>query len=275
MHVKNNEYRVFLIASLVVAFALTALRMVIILNNIEMESLNSAEGVYYLEGTPWTTVFAVMCVIVCAAYLIGAMVFTRGIASRLRTDSASVTFSSALACFVLASGAAYSIFDMLIISPGSYKPSYWAGIILSVIAAAYFLVTSKGAKSVSPNVYVILSIAPVVYVAVRMLYDFVEQSLTVTASSGSYHLAGLAVLMLFLSSEGRFTVGYKRKRLYVALGLIAAMLLLVYSLPALYLAAFWPISFNHTAVYCIVDIVGAIYIYCRLFSMRAAVPKAA
>jgi hypothetical protein len=73
--------------------------------------------------------------------------------------------------------------------------------------------------------------------------------------------------MMFLCCEGRFNVGYRRKQLYVSLGLIAAMLLTVYSIPALYLSLFWPLEFTDITIYCAADLVMALYIYCRMLSV--------
>ncbi|MBR6777244.1 MAG: hypothetical protein IKM27_05815 [Clostridia bacterium] len=262
-----KKYKAFILANLCAALAFAAARLLIIMNNIEVDSLENSDGLYYLEGTASPTVFVCFCIAAVIACLVGAMLLTGKVKFALNNECSSVAFASALIGFMLLTLAAYYLYR-IVFEHVKYSAGFIAVIVLTVLSAVYFLsVSSKRANKKLARVLPLLSMIPIVLTAARLLYDFVDRSLTVTASSYGYHLMGLASLMLFLCCEGRFLVGYRRKRVYVALGLITSLLLLIYSVPALYLSLFWPLKLTDVTVYCVADLIMTVYIYCRLLSM--------
>ncbi len=269
-----KKYKAFILTSLAVAVALAVARLMIIMNNIEVASLESSDGLYYLEGALSPVIFVCICLAAVLGFFAGAVMLGKRINFSFNGENPSVSFASALTGMMLLTLAMYYAYRM-VFEQAKYGWAFIAIIVLTVLAAVYFLVLSsnKARKTLRP-VIPLLSMVPVVLTAARLLFDFVDRSLTVTASSYGYHLMGLASLMLFLCCEGRFTVGYRRKRIYVALGLITGTLLLIYSLPALYLALFWPLKFTDVTVYCVADLIMTVYIFCRLLSATKEHEKA-
>lgn len=267
MSTNVKKYKAFILISLCAALAFAVARLIIIMNNIEVTSLENSHGLYYLEGTAAPTVFVCLCIAAAVICLIGAALFTGKIRFALDNECSSVAFASALMGFMLITLVMYYLYRILL-EKVKYNGGFIAVIVLTVLAAAYFLcISSKRAGKRLARVLPLFSMAPVVLTAARLLFDFVDRSLTVTASSYGYHLMGLACLMLFLCCEGRFLVGYRRKRIYVALGLVTGLLLLIYCIPALYLSLFWPLKLTDVTVYCVADLIMTVYIFCRLLSM--------
>lgn len=266
MSASVKKYKAFIFTSFAAAVALAVARLIIIMNNIEVASLENSDGLYYLEGTVAPAVFVCICLAAAIGFFAGAVILGGRIKFSFNGENPSVTFASALTGLMLVTLALYYAYRMLF-EKVQYNWAFSAIIVLTVLSAAYFLtVSSKRAGKRLRRIMPLFSMVPVVLTAARLLFDFVDRSLTVTASSYGYHLMGLVSLMLFLCCEGRFTVGYRRKRIYIALGLITGMLLLIYSLPALYLALFWPLKFTDVTVYCVADLIITVYIFCRLFS---------
>ncbi|MBE6539706.1 MAG: hypothetical protein E7674_03095 [Ruminococcaceae bacterium] len=266
-NIKN--YKIFVLVSLAASVCMAVGRLYVIMNNIEMQSLTSTEGLYYLEGTNAPLVFALFCIGLGILFFAGAVFFAGKIKNNPEKDSVLTTFASALLGMMLLTLVIYYVYTF-VFEKRVFNPWLLAVIILSVISAFYFLfISSRRAKARMPRVIPVLSVAPILLTAVRLLNDFMERSLTVNASSYVYHLLGLVLLMLFWCCEGRTTVGYRRKRMYVFLGLITIMLLLVYCIPALYLSLFWPIKFTDVTVFCMADLVAVLYIACRLVMLPA------
>ena len=264
---KIKRYNLFILTSFAATVALCVARLMLILNNIEMDSLENSAGLYYLDGSNAPVIFAVVCVVVGVLFVAGTVYFTKEITASEGIDSPSVHFTSAINGLTLAAITLYFSY-LLLFEKGSFSYELLAITLLTAISAAYFLlISSRRASKRFKTLVTVLSMVPAVLTAIRLLLDFIARSLTVSASSYSYHLVGLAFLMMFLCCEGRFNVGYRRKGLYVALGLITAMLLTVYSVPALYLSLFWPLEFTDVTIYCVADVVMALYIYCRLLSV--------
>ena len=266
----NNEkkYKIFISISLLVSLALAVARVVLIRNHIEMDSLENSDGWYYLEGTGAPLAFAITCVVLVVLFFAGSVLFAGKINGVFKSDRPFVVFSSALTGMMLFTLVIYYLYR-IIFEKQNYDYGFIVIILLTVLSAVYFMmISSRRTRERFAKLLPVFSMVPVLLTAVRLLYDFVARSLTVTASSYSYHLLGLAFLMLFLCCEGRYTVGYRRKRIYVALGLITNLLTLVYCVPALFLALFWPLHFTDITVYCMADLVLTIYIYCRMLSVE-------
>ena len=264
-NIKN--YKIFVLASLLASVGMAVGRLFVITNNIEMQSLASSEGLYYLEGTNAPFVFAVFCVVLGILFFAGSVFFAGRIKSNPEKDSVLTTFASALLGMMLLTQVIYYAYTV-VFEQKIFTPWFWAVIVLSAFSALYFLfISSRRLKKSMSRIIPVLSIAPILLTAVRLLNDFMERSLTVTASSYVYHLLGLVSLLLFWCCEGRTTVGCNRKRKYVFLGLVTCMLLLVYCVPALYLSLFWPIKFTNVTVFCMADLVAVLYIACRLVTL--------
>ncbi|MBO7737250.1 MAG: hypothetical protein J6S77_00940 [Clostridia bacterium] len=267
-NIKN--YKIFVFASLLASVCMAVARLYVIINNIEMQSLASSDGLYYLEGTNAPLVFAVFCIVLGALFFAGSLIFAGKLKNNPEKDSALTIFASALLGMMLLTQVIYYVYE-LVFEKKTINLWFGAVLVLSVVSALYFLsISSRRAKARLTRVLPVLSVAPVLLTAVRLLNDFMERSLTVTASSYVYHLLGLVFLMLFWCCEGRTTVGCRRKKLYVFLGLITIMLLLVYCVPALYLSLFWPIKFTNVTIFCMADIVAVLYIACRLVMLPAS-----
>ncbi len=277
MSASAKKYGIFLISTICVTVALAVARIIIIVNSIEVDdrSYQMANGLYYLDDNAASTIFVVACTLAALGFLVGAMGFTRGIKGIPNEDSPNFLFASALLGFMYLTMGVY-YFYRVVIMQAEYSTGFKLVVVLTFVTAAYFLTISSHRIRARLKRYIpLLSLLAVILTAARLLYDFIDRSLTVTASSYGYHLLGLAALMLFLCCEGRYIVGCRRKRLYVALGLIAAMLLAVYCIPALFLALFYPKQFTDVTLYCVADIITAIYIYTRLFSMVTEVAEPA
>lgn len=264
-----KKYKIFILSSLFASACMAVVRLFLVMDNIEMESLGT-NGLYYLEGSNAPTVFAVFCAVLALLFLAGALIFAGKIKSFPQKDNPSVNFASALSGMMLLTVVIYFAY-LFVLEKRAFTGWFIAVLLFSVVAAAYFLcISSRRAYKRAPKLIAVLSVAPIFLTAVRLLNDFILHSLTVTASSYVYHLMGLVSLLMFLCCEGKSTVGYRRKKTYVFWGLTACMLLLVYCVPALYLSLFWPIKFTDETVFCIVDVVMAAYIACRLISLPAS-----
>ncbi len=263
-----KKYNIFISVSLMASVCMAVARLFLVMDNIEMDSL-SKDGLYYLEGSNAPTVFAVFCAVFALLFLVGSAIFAGKIKSFPEKDNALVNFVSALLGMMLLTLVVY--YGYLFVFEKKRFSGWFIGVlVLAVVSAVYFLcISSRRARARLKRVIPVLSVAPILFTAVRLLNDFMERSLTVNASSYSYHLVGLASLLLFLCCEGRNTVGYRRKKMYAFLGLVTCMLVLTYSVPALYLSLFWPIKFTDVTVFCIADLVMTAYIACRLISLPA------
>lgn len=265
----EKKYKLFITASLLATLVLAFLRVVLIINNIEASSLENTDGLYYLEGTNAPMVFAIICVVFALLFFIGSVVFAGKLNGVFSSERPFVVFPSALTGMMCLTLVIYYVYRM-VFEKQKYGIGFLVIIFFTVLTGVYFLIiSSRRSRSKFSKLLPVFSMVPVLLTAIRLLYDFVARSLTVTASSYSYHLLGLASLMLFLCCEGRYFVGYRRKRIYVALGLITNMLILVYCVPALFLSLFWPFSFTDITVYCLADLVMVTYIYSRMYAVDA------
>jgi hypothetical protein len=103
---------------------------------------------------------------------------------------------------------------------------------------------------------------------VRLIYEFLECHDKQYFSSNEYHLVSLALILCFFCCSTRLHIYKKVGFWYKTFGLLAALSLLVYSIPEIYLCLFEPYYVDSKFVFCIVDSVMAFYVGAKLLSVK-------
>lgn len=253
-----------LLALFPIALILAALRILVIKCNIEQDDVDSA--VYFLKDNVFVTVFAVAFVVISVGFAVALALMAKGKKVRLNGISHIETIVSLFSGFFMFGTAIAAVF--LIISKSvSLEWHSLITLVLLVVSTVYFFYSGSNSKCVCrEKLMAVIAVAPILFTASRLLSDFISRSSMPFASSGAYHIVGLCVLTLFFLSEGKMLCGNGNPSLLFLFGVLSVFCLTVYSLPCLVLHGFWMLSFDLTTIFCVVDLVLAVYIGARLWN---------
>jgi hypothetical protein len=161
--------------------------------------------------------------------------------------------------------AGFFIYRSTLFSSPVTKLGYWV-IILMLFTGVYFAMDAVG--FIGEKLRPIFSIGAVFFCIVRLAYEFITLHEFQECSSNEYHLLGLAFLLLFFSCNARLHVYGKVGFWYKTFGLCAALTLLIYSIPEMYISLFEPYYVDSVFIFCVVDAVLAFYVLSKLLSVR-------
>lgn len=174
-----------------------------------------------------------------------ALFFTLAILSRsrfapvLRHGLLSVTFGASAAAFLLLASTALSIYYARFAPIADRVTDDNAVVSLltklfAILSAAYFLLASSWPSLPKrKSLHLLLSIAPILFCALRILNNFINNSTLPLAASGGYRILGMIAAMLFFLQEGKLLVGTKTASAYLVTGYAAVLLCAAYDLPLL------------------------------------------
>ncbi len=233
-----------------------------------MEKNNVECDTYYLpEGNVWVTVFSVASVLFA---LFAAVLALRSKKSAVVLDHKGSAGPASLILGFLLAGASI----IYAVSSDAAKTAGGGMMKLVILSAALSAVAFivLGFRSNSPETsksfLAVLTVFPIAFSALRLLADFIQTSATPLASSGAYHILGLASVLLYFLSEGKSYVSDSNTKTYFLYGYLSVFLLLVYAVPNFILHCFGVFMFDYSAAFSAVDIGIAIYVSARMMTAK-------
>ena len=269
----------------VISVVMAILRTLLVSVNLEKNSGNA--DIYYLPENFAVIAFAVASAILLLAFLVSAFKFGR---KTVEFDDASIASSvgSLIASFALiGTTIAYSfVFDARQKDPGffangihgrdmvdSQEPSVLEIFVIAfaVASALKFLligIRNHRIAKLKPSSVSILTLFPIIFSALRLLYDFIETSAIPFASSNAYHMVSLIAVLLFFLTEGKAYVSESKAVLPDFYGYTAIFMLSVFAIPNFILHVFGTLTFDIDAAFSIADIGIAVYVITKLYSSK-------
>ncbi len=248
---------------LIVAAVLSVLRTVIVTYGME-KNIYETET-YYLSDSILNDIFTVIFVSAILVFLFIAVKAGRGCRFEFDLKNSSVSGASCMLGFFMF-GAAF-IYGYNIIFGNKAATNIEIVIaVFSVLSGISFLLYAL--RICSKKVFAFFALMPMILAAVRLLGDFIRTSATPLASSGAYHISGLAFALLYFYCEGKAFVNGGSAAVYLTMGYFSVLFLAVYSVPNLILHCFGAFIFDHYAMFSAVDLVAAGYIAARMSSVN-------
>lgn len=247
---------------------LAAFRTVILTYNMEKNIYEN--DTYYLPDNFIVNAFSVITV----AFLLffGAMAFATGRKKRFELEQkvTSVSTASCLLAFVIIGAVIVYVFSCV---SSKELPSNVGLIILvfSVLSAVSFLIT--GLRQCNKKTLALTALFPIFLSVFRLLGDFIRTSSAPLASSGTYHITGLAALLIYFLCEGKSHIKEGSAAIYFAAGYSSVILLLVYSVPDLIMHCFGMFVFDYYAAFSVMDIAAVVYICTRMSNIKCISKK--
>lgn len=247
---------------------LAAFRTFVVISNMEKNSYE--KDTYYLLDNGMSKSFTVLffiCLAVAVLLAVAAGTDKKAIPDQ---NSSVVSASCCMLAFIL-------LGTVLIYGVNYLLTSEYGGpldiviIIISIFTSAGFLMT--GFRNFSENILSAIILLPLLLTIFRLISDFLSNTSAPMASSGAYHITGLAVLMLYFLCEGKVIIDKGNAVLYYLFGYISAILLSVYALPNLLLHCCGIFTFDYKASLSVVDILIVAYIFARLSSAKLVSDK--
>lgn len=249
---------------------MSVLRVIIILGNIEQDTLDTST--YFLDENASVYSFAGVTFLFIVLFFFMALKLGRKRSCALSKKCSSCAISSLVCGFALLGEAVIYLVSLL--SDGS-EPK-WLGIavlVFSVGSVIYFFYSGFHSQSRgNENLLAFAALMPILLSVFRLLSDFVRQSAIPLASSNAYHILSIIALMLFFLCEGKTLSGSGGAFTTSFFGYCAIFLLLVYALPNLFLHSYWLYAFDYLAAFSVVDVCFAVYVGARLHSLEISLP---
>lgn len=221
---------------------------------------------------------AVLTAIACLALLFLAICLGRKYAPALPHGLPSVTFGASVTAFLLLTTLIASVYFAYFapiedrITDLNSSISFLVKL-FSILSAVYFLMTAASMSLPKKKaLHLLLAMMPILFCALRILNDFIDNSTMPLADSGGYHILGMIATMLFFLCEAKFIIGNAKVVVYLAVGQIAVLLCAVYNIPLL-LSCIRECASPTEALYALLSVGMIIYMVTRLLSLRAPEPK--
>lgn len=258
------QKRLVLVFVFLTSLAISIYRIFVILDN--METYPSANDVsYYLASNKTTQVFGIITAVLIVVFIFAAIFLSRKIQSTLIYGEPSIIFTSSLSGFLIIGCTFYYVFYF--VNDKSDVTFLVAAILITALLSAVYFLLSTSEKS-KRKISAWLSLAPIGFYTLRLLNDFIRQSTTHNPFSSTYLLLSLVAFLLFFLAEGKFRVKTGNITLYLVFGFLAILLSLIYSLPTLFLSAFWLFPTNYTMLYSAIDLTVVMYISARISQLK-------
>lgn len=245
---------------------LAAVRTAIITSTMEIN--NKEIAVYYLpDDNLAVTLFTAVIIALLALAVWSA--FAQGKGKRVLLESkVSVAPASLVVAFLLIGASIiYFVSSPAAKAEGGNLQKFI--VVLAVGSAVAFLFMGLRRADTSKNALAALTMLPIFLSAFRLLGDFINTSATPLASSGGYHILGLAAIMLCFLCEGKSHVSVCRGWIYFLFANLSVVFLLVYSVPNLILHCFFGgFDFDFSAALSAVDVGFVVYVSSRMSTAR-------
>lgn len=254
---------VFILACL----ALSVYRVYVVSDNIDI-SPSQTDPTYYLKDNMQTKIFAVMAGFMLVLSLLAAFFVSRKTNNIISNGQPLIIFASSLNGFMIIGTVFYYMFYF---RTEESKSSRMVSLIIifALVTAVYYLINASRKADTFCNPIAWLSLSPIVFFSLWLLFDFMKESTALAASSTPYLLLSLIFFILFFLTEGKSRVGKASIFLYTFFGLGGILFSLVYSIPTLLLASFWLFPTNFTLLYSLIGVSTSIYVSARLFSLKS------
>lgn len=283
--IKKPVYYTILSFSALVAVIASVLRLVAIKSN----SAGPSVELYSVDRN-LTTDFVDYFYIACLVLIVVASLFCRGIVCGKKPTFSTVPSRISFALLGLLSAGVsiwYIVAEFMRDNVGYENAEYYfmfnysygevsersvlfiLVIVCLMLCAAYFVFGAFDGFGKNPFLFSIASFAPVAFSALKLIQDFLLQNrLMAWGYAYNYHLLSYAFLLLFFVNEVRFSAKQTNSALLILFGLCAAVSLLVFAVPTVVLSLVWLESPDHNFVFCLLDILFALYIFIRLFTLK-------
>ena len=222
-----------------------------------------------------------LLILLLAVYLIAVWVALRNTPApkALRSDSTILIFASSLCGFMFLS---IFIYHIATVASTRQANAYTVLLmVLSIPSCISFLTTSAKSMKRRSALHALLSFAPVLFLAVRMIQYFLDPANIFNSSTVKLRLLMLCAMLLFFVAETGFFIpvddkddvqaqSTKRKKRtrglarYFCFGLCAMSLVVITVLPNLLLSAFWLLQSDTSYVIDILDLSIGLYAAARL-----------
>ncbi|HOJ49047.1 MAG TPA: hypothetical protein PLD48_09345 [Bacillota bacterium] len=261
-----RQKRIIMSIVIILSLAVSIYRIFVIQNNIDV-SPTAEDANYYLKDTDETVAFAVITVVLLVLFSVCAFFLRKKMNNEIESVEPSVIFTSSLSGFLIIGCIFYYFFYFL---GDERELSFFvvAIIITALISSVYFLLNASGKAPSRRKAAAWLSVAPIACYAFRLLNEFMKRGTSHYPSSSVYLLLSIIAFMLFFLAEGKFKSGSGNVGTYMLFGFLSIHLSLTYSLPTLYLSAFWVFPTSSELLYAAVDLTVAMYVAARLFQLK-------
>ncbi len=255
---------------MITAVVLAIVRTMIVLYNMEQKTPDS--DVYHMPDNVYVTAFTVVAVLAIIGSAIVALYAGKGRTVTLDDKNASVSVGALLLAFsIIGTVLVYCINH---ISTGK-TPTYIGAFVMifAVCSAVKFLISGLKGGISGGDALAGVALLPIMLTVFRLLGDFIRTGANPMASSGAYHIVGLAAVLIYFLCEGKSYLSECSARMYNLSAGVAVITLLVYSVPNVILHCFGMLSFDYYAAFSVVDIATAIYIATRMSSAEYRLRK--
>ncbi len=262
--VSYNAYIKIIVGYIVLVAVMCAVRVITIKNSVEFPGFTGDRASYKLDDTIYTSVFTMLYFVVGAIAFIIPL-FSGKIGYSLTKRSNPFVFISSLVGFCMVGCAGFFIYRVRLVSESMTNLDVWV-IIFMLFTGSYLALDAVG--FLSEKLKPVFSFGTIAFGISRLASEFINTHDKQYLSSNEYHLLSLALVLLFFSHNTRFLIHKENSFWLKFFGLFASFALLVYAVPELYLAISEPYYVDSVFIFCIVDLVLAIYILARLLSVK-------
>ncbi len=271
MYIMKNKsiYNAVVAFTLVVSLLIGAFLAVTVVEN---STRNNVVLYSYELGSGYTAT-VVMLAACLVLFMAATFIFKKYFKKSFKDSGAAPSYAKLFLALSLVAFTVYSLVFIDVYSGYSvFNESFGLWNILTLVFAVgsvvYFALSVFCGAKIKSDVYGLLSIFPVLGLVIRLVLDYLVQNVNVHGDLYRFHLLALCALILFAINESRYVINKPAPSLYVFFGLAASLFSFTYALPTLALAFKGYTSFDENAVFCLVDIAFAVYIYIRLFSVE-------
>lgn len=252
------KIKLFLMLSYVFGIVLGISNIFFYKNSVNPESL-------LVTASPAVTAFTVLCTAALVIMFLLPFFTVKKVVPAGEYDNRSfMIFCSSLLGFLFAGYTVSSLFSIignsagaavLNISAGSafegmLRVIYYAGVLLALPSAIYFIVLALQPKIRAGAKLCLLSVFPVLWCAVRLIYVFMQTSARVNAAGRRISIVALCLCVIFFLCEAKLAAPreYNKKsrkesagtlKIYIASGCCAIVALWISQIAITLLQAFW------------------------------------
>ena len=264
---KINPALPLFIASAAAAALSVAARIILTLT-----SYDSAYGVY-AHGSVTPTVYHVLLAIVCIAFLLIPLIFSKRFTPQPVPKVGDGTiFTSCICAFILGAYVLLSLYNIIIVKAAA--DIFDILMLIFAIPAIIFFITLLRADVKSPAVAAFMSFFPTAWCAVYLIRVYFDFTLLTSSPTKTLHELALLSAMVYLLNESRFLLGNVSGLLFRASAAIAPVLLLSSALPGMILSDKLLIGNSDDFICYAVECALALFILSRLyFSARTEAPE--
>lgn len=257
----NLKHRRGILPFAALAFGLTAaILRIILVSNKYILSDDTNTSLYYIKFDGVASLFALIVLIACIAAVLAA------ISAAKRFDVRGSYMTKNAKMLSMFSGACLIVCTAVYLFTQRSSSVMFAVLtaVFAVIAGARLILLPFGKFRMRSDVCAYMSMAAVVYYAIRILSDFVNQTATPLDMSGAYHFIMLISVMLYWVQETRISICKPQNALFLIFGLISLITVPIYALPAVILRFTHGIGTVSQAVISIYDLASCLYILSRM-----------